>query len=33
MVNIAAANLQTLSKFYRRPNDTSQTWLKVVIAN
>jgi len=33
MVNIIAANIQKLSEFFRRPNHTSQPWLKVVMAN
>jgi len=33
MVNIKAANIQKLYKFYRMPNHTSQRWLKIVMAN
>jgi len=33
MVSIKAANIQKLSKFYRRPNHVSQPWLVVVMAN
>jgi len=33
MVNIKAANIQTLSEFYERPNHMSQPWLMVVMAN
>jgi len=31
IVNIKAANIQKISVFHRRPNHTSQSWLKVVM--